>query len=158
LPGAFLRLPDQILRSWYIYFFQLPWLPELFVKQNGPNLLTGMSRRGAFRQADLQRYRAAWLRPNAMRSMINWYRAFRYTLGNADKQPRITVPVQIIWGQKDATLNSRLAELSFAFCENGERHYLPEATHWVQLEEVAAVNELLIRFLGDPKTTAGIKA
>ncbi|GGF14567.1 alpha/beta fold hydrolase [Hymenobacter cavernae] len=147
LPGAFLRIPDQLLRSWYIYFFQLPWLPEQFIQRKGPELLLGMSHRGAFRQADLQRYRAAWMRPRALTGMIDWYRAFRYTLGNQEKEPRITVPVQIIWGKQDVTLNAKLAELSIRFCENGKLHYFPDATHWVQLEKPTEVNELLTSFL-----------
>ncbi|WP_324672052.1 alpha/beta hydrolase [Hymenobacter sp. GOD-10R] len=146
LPSAFLRIPDQVVRSWYMFFFQLPWLPEQFMLNN-LGLLTSTSHRGAFRQADLQRYRAAWMRPNAMRGMINWYRAFRYTLGNKDKEPRVTTPVQLIWGKQDVTLNAKLAELSFKLCENGELHYFPDATHWVQLEKPTEVNELLIKFL-----------
>jgi len=147
MPGAFLRLPDQLLRSWYMFFFQAPWLPEQFMQAKGLDLLLDMSHRGAFRQADLQRYRAAWLRPNAMKSMINWYRAFRYTLGRKEENPRITVPVQVIWGEQDVTLNAKLAELGFRFCENGVLHYLPDATHWAHLEKPAEVNDLLLKFL-----------
>jgi len=147
IPGAFLRLPDQLLRSWYMFFFQLPWLPEQLVQSKGPNLLLGMSHRGAFRQADLQRYRAAWLRPNAMTSMINWYRAPRYTLGHREENAHITIPMQVIWGKQDTALNAKLAELSMECCEKGTLHYLPDATHWVHIEKPAEVNELLVKFL-----------
>jgi len=33
--GVFLRHPDQIIRSWYILFFQMPLLPELWIRYGG---------------------------------------------------------------------------------------------------------------------------
>lgn len=80
--------------------------------------------------------------------MVNWYRALRLSAGA--KWPSIGVPVQIIWGKRDAFLNARLAEISLAQCQNGRLHYFPSATHWVQLEEGEAVNALLLSFMAEP--------
>jgi pimeloyl-ACP methyl ester carboxylesterase len=104
------------------------------------------SRPGTFGPAEVARYKAAWSRPGAITGMLNWYRAL-VQLPAAGRWPRIGGPVQVIWGERDAFLNKKFAQLSLAECEQGTLHYLPQATHWVQLEEAAEVNELLLRFL-----------
>jgi pimeloyl-ACP methyl ester carboxylesterase len=58
------------------------------------------------------------------------------------------VPVRVIWGDRDTFLDRGLAEAGAALCERGEVFYLPRATHWVQHEEAAEVNRLLLEFLG----------
>ncbi|QKG54578.1 alpha/beta hydrolase [Hymenobacter sp. BRD67] len=152
LPRAFWRVPGQLLRSWYIFFFQLPWLPEkLFRRRSwhfGVQSLLRTSRPGTFSVADLERYKQAWAQPQALTSMLNWYRALRYGAGMPRQRPvRVNVPVQLIWGRQDVFLAARLAELSIALCAQGQLHYFPQATHWVQLEEAEAVNSLLTGFL-----------
>ena len=143
------RAPDQFLRSWYMAFFQVPSLPEwLFSRRNwqfGAQMLLRTSRPGTFSPAELARYKTAWSRPGAITSMINWYRAL--TRPPASSWPRIWGPVQVIWGEQDAFLNKKFAQLSLAECEQAQLHRFPQATHWVHLEEAAAVNELLLRFL-----------
>ncbi len=143
------QAPDQLLRSWYIAFFQLPGLPECLMRrrnwQLGAVLLVCSSRPGTFGPAEVARYKAAWSRPGAITSMLNWYRALaRLPVGD---WPRILGPVQVLWGELDAFSNKKFAQLSLAECAQATLHYLPQATHWVQLEEADKINELLLRFL-----------
>ena len=86
--------PRQILRSWYMSFFQLPWLPEaLFSAFNfraGSRSLLRSSRPGTFTAEDLDQYRSAWSQPAALTAMINWYRAlFRTRSKFPDKSVRV---------------------------------------------------------------------
>ena len=142
------RVPGQLARSWYIGFFQLPRLPEQLMRRRnwrfGAQALLGTSRLGTFSAAEVARYKVAWAQPGALTAMLNWYRALRLPSG---PWPRIRGAVQIIWGRRDTFLEALLAEFSLAQCENAQLHYFPEATHWVQLEEAAAVNELILRFI-----------
>jgi pimeloyl-ACP methyl ester carboxylesterase len=150
LRRALLRKPGQLLRSWYVFFFQLPWLPEALARLRrwrfARQALRGTSRRGTFHADDLAMYRAAWSQPDAMRSMINWYRAAARFPSRLGKTGRIAVPVRIIWGEQDAFLKRELAQESLVFCDAAELTYLP-ATHWVQHEMPEEVNELLLKFL-----------
>jgi pimeloyl-ACP methyl ester carboxylesterase len=143
------RVPTQLLHSWYILFFQLPWLPErLFRRRNwqfGAKTLVGTSRPGTFNAADVARYKAVWAQPGAITAMINWYRGLRFS--SRLQWPRIKGPVQVIWGKKDVFLKARMAELSMPQCDNGQLHFFPDATHWVHLEEPEAVNDLLLKFM-----------
>jgi pimeloyl-ACP methyl ester carboxylesterase len=143
------RNVGQMLRSWYIGFFQLPWLPETvsrfgnwttFVKT-----LLGSSRPGTFRRADLQQYKAAWSQPGAVKAMINWYRASLRKPPAQRRSIRVTVPTLLIWGVLDKFLKREMAQLSIDFCDNGRVVFIENATHWVQHEEAKQVNELIIR-------------
>lgn len=143
------RVPTQLLHSWYIAFFQLPWLPEqLFRRRNwrfGRKLLARTAHPGTFSPEEVACYVAAWAQPGAITAMINWYRGLRYA--GRLHWPCIKGPLQVIWGKKDVFLKARLAELSMQQCANGQLHFFPDATHWVHLEEPEAVNELLLKFM-----------
>jgi pimeloyl-ACP methyl ester carboxylesterase len=76
--------------------------------------------------------------------MINWYRALMRTRPPAIKDPVVRVPVNIIWGKKDAFLKHIMAQESARYCPNSLVTYLVNATHWVQHEEPERVNEILL--------------
>ncbi|WP_139924458.1 alpha/beta fold hydrolase [Hymenobacter sp. DG01] len=151
LGRALRRAPRQLLKSWYIFFFQLPWLPEhLFRRRQfrfGRGALRGTSRPGTFTTDDLRQYTEAWARPGAPTGMINWYRAALRAAGGVGPTGRIRIPVRILWGRLDAFLEPVLAELSLGQCDQGELTYFDRATHWLHQEEPAEVNRLLLDFL-----------
>ncbi len=141
--------PRQFRRSWYMFFFQLPWLPEaLFSAFNfraGSHSLLRSSRPGAFSAEDLVQYRAAWSQPGALTAMINWYRAlFRTRIKFQNKTVR--VPTRILWGERDDFLLTEMAHESLRYCASAELFTFASATHWLQHEEPARVSELLIDF------------
>jgi pimeloyl-ACP methyl ester carboxylesterase len=152
-PAVFLHTlrtnPRQMLRSWYIAFFQLPRLPEArFSAHNfamGVRALVNSSRPGTFSAEDLDQYRKAWSNPGTPTAMINWYRAafqHRPAIGN----PQVHVPTRILWGRRDNFLLPEMAQESVPYCDSAELTYFPSATHWLQHEEPAAVNAALIEF------------
>ena len=139
----------QLRRSWYMFFFQLPFLPEtLFAANNfrmGISALSRSSRPGTFSAEDIGQYRNAWSQPGAVTAMLHWYRAaFRFRAHFADRMVR--VPALILWGQRDAFLLAEMAEESLRYCTNGELVRFPEASHWLQHEEPARVSEHLVTF------------
>lgn len=143
-----LRNPGQLLRSWYIGFFQLPWLPEAILSaRNGAALartLRRSSRPGTFTKEVIAHYKIAWSQPGAIRAMVNWYRAALRKPTVPRHSIRVTVPTLLIWGVRDQFLKRDMAQLSLDLCDNGRVVYLEEATHWVQHEEAQRVNELII--------------
>jgi pimeloyl-ACP methyl ester carboxylesterase len=138
----------QLRKSWYILFFQLPWLPEYLMRQNNWQLvvdsLTGSSRPAAFSGKELERYRQAWSQPDAFRAMLNWYRALLREPTRRPAGRRIDVPTLLIWGAKDHFLGRELAQPSIDRCAEGRLVFIEEATHWVQHEEPERVNALIL--------------
>lgn len=143
--------PRQLLKSWYTFYFQLPWLPEaLFRRRNWRALtksLCASSRPGTFTEAELERYWSAWSEPGAITAMIHWYRAAMRNPPTSPAEARVQVPTLLIWGTKDKFLDRGLAESSLEQCNLGTLEFLEEASHWVQHEEPELVNRSLIEFL-----------
>jgi pimeloyl-ACP methyl ester carboxylesterase len=77
--GALRRPGRQMAKSWYMFFFQLPWLPERAVRAGDWwGFRQGFehdARPGAFTRNDIDRYREAWSQPGAATATINYYRA-----------------------------------------------------------------------------------
>ena len=147
-----LRDIDQIRRSWYVFFFQLPWLPEMGMRaQDWRGVVRALRGSGlihTFTNEDIQKYKEAWSQPGGMTSMINWYRALRYQL-NLPKEMRIRVPTLMMWGMKDFALTHRMARPSMDHVEQGNLIFFPYATHWVQRDAAEEVNHYLTDFLLD---------
>ncbi len=146
----------QMRKSWYMFFFQLPWLPESLARLKNWNMLAkslkDSSRRGTFTNNDLDIYRLAWSQPKANTAMLNWYRAAIQKPPTPPENLRITVPTLLIWGAQDKFLGREMAQPSIDLCDDGRLVFFEEATHWVQHEEADRVNELIDTFLrGDSK-------
>lgn len=146
-----LRRPRQLARSWYVLFFQLPWLPERLLRSADWSALRRAfddARPGAFTRQDIARYVEAWSQPGAATGMINYYRAaFRQTRPFRAWAGPVRAPTRVIWGERDRHLGAELAEPDRADVPNLERVVrLPGASHWVQHDEPERVNEYLIAF------------
>jgi epoxide hydrolase 4 len=150
-----LRRPRQLAKAWYMFGFQVPWLPDRLVRLRRWWLLRegfeSDARPGAFTAQDIDRYIEAWSQPGAATAMINYYRAlFRQTPRRAEARiRRVDAPTLVIWGEPDRYIDGELAEPDPADVPNLEGVVrLPDASHWVQHDDPERVNELLIDFFG----------
>ena len=141
---------SQLRKSWYMFAFQLPALPEAISTANNCRVLrrglTNSSRPGTFSATDLERYRAAWQQPDALTAMINWYRA----MGRYRPQPprqQVSVPTLVMWGRQDEFLASTMADESLDYCDDAELVSFPSATHWVLHEEPEETTDALLAHL-----------
>lgn len=135
----------QMLRSWYIGFFQIPALPETLARLGNyaalARTLKTSSRPGTFSADELSRYRAAW--SGSLTTMINWYRAALRYPPNRNLNIRIAVPTLLIWGVQDRFLSRSMAQPSIDRCNAGRVVFFENATHWVQHEEAERVTDLI---------------
>lgn len=100
---------SQMKKSWYLFFFQLPFLPELLFKSNPKGILKKIlrgsaMRRETFSDSDIETYLQAIEQPGAFHAALNYYRARRYSSGKKPVAKKIAVPTLIIWGNKIALL------------------------------------------------------
>ena len=136
--------PQQIVRSWYVWFYQLPKLPEWLLRRNEmANMVESLevtSNSGTFDDETVSRYKAAW-QHTGIKPRINWYRGFRHS----DSLPRsdVSQPTLICWGEDDIALRASMAEQSLDYCENGQLRTFPDASHWVHHERSEVTDELL---------------
>jgi pimeloyl-ACP methyl ester carboxylesterase len=156
-----LRRPRQLARSWYMFAFQLPWLPERAARARRwwgwRRLFEREAMPGVYTAEDVERYIEAWSQPGAATGMLNYYRAaFRQTPRRAEARiRRVDAPTLVIWGERDRHLGAELAEPDRADVPNLERVVrLPEASHWVHRDEATRVSELLVEFFGGSRPIA----
>jgi pimeloyl-ACP methyl ester carboxylesterase len=145
-----IRTPRQFLKSWYMFFFQLPWIPEAAIRaRGGGGLLRDYERDplvpGTLLEPDRARYAAAFAEPGALTAMLNYYRALGRT-GVGVTRRRIEAPVLVIWSDRDRYLVRELAEPDPALVPRARVERI-DASHWVQNERPDRTNELLIDFL-----------
>lgn len=149
----------QMTKSWYILFFQIRSLPEAILTSRNAqplvDMMIGTSNKNSFTAADLAHYRKAWLQPNAVKSMIHWYRATATPGARPEGSARtkrergfLKTPTLMLWGERDVALTKDMAQPSIDLCANGRLIFFPNATHWVQHDEAEAVNRHIIDFLG----------
>jgi pimeloyl-ACP methyl ester carboxylesterase len=130
--------PAQLARSWYMFFFQIPWLPETLLGLNDAWAIANAVRQSAVRREaitddDLAVLRAAASQPGALEAAINYYRAVfrgpemtaswpawlrRFVYGDQQPQaparlriedwPKISAPTLFIWGEQDVALSKEL--------------------------------------------------
>jgi len=140
----------QLRKSWYMFYFQLPFLPEAMLRNNDweymVRMLKGSSKPGTFSQEDIEQYRHAWWRKGAVHSMLNWYRAATRVPPDFSGDLRIRVPTLILWGAQDIALERGMAESSLDLCDQGKLVFFENSSHWVQHDEAEAVNKYLVDF------------
>jgi epoxide hydrolase 4 len=149
---AAFRTARQLRKSWYMFFFQIPGIPERLIARDNfsfakRSLRSGLP--GSFTDEDLERYVEAWSRPGALTGMINYYRAAlrRSPRSAAASLVRIDAPTLVIWGQRDRFIGSELAEPLPRWVPNVRVERIEGATHFVQHDAPERVNELLVEFL-----------
>ena len=147
-----IRRPKQLLKSWYIFAFQLPWLPERVLAasnyQRLARALISDCRPGTFTRTDMKAILASW-RLQGLGGGLNWYRAaMRHPKRLPDPIPLIKTPTILIWGENDRALGKELTYGSDKYVADLSIHYLPDTSHWVQQEATIEVNALLLHHLG----------
>ena len=166
----------QLLRSWYMFFFQLPRIPEWVIGRKDFAALNRtfketVARKDTFSDADIELYKEALRRPGAVTAAVNYYRANVRRIisprpagstvgGNAKSKTdqatpggdgRIRVPTLFIFGEQDfAILPATVRGIGEHVAAPYSEVRIADSGHWVQNEAAAEVNEALIDFLSSP--------
>ncbi|MFX1538715.1 MAG: alpha/beta fold hydrolase [Promethearchaeota archaeon] len=156
---------QQLQKSWYVFFFQIPNIPEEILSQNNYEALQRMvigsvSNKQAFTAEDMQHYVEAWSQPGALKASINYYRANwniaqilsiqkEHQAGFIKRFPKIQCPTLVIWGEKDVALDRSLTYGLNEYIEGEFKLvYHPGYGHWVHVEAPKFVNNTILSFLG----------
>lgn len=145
---ALLGTPEQALRSAYILFFQLPWLPEWCLRRRAiiAWIFRGSSENpAAFTDDDIERYVAATRVPRAARAMVNYYRAARRF--PPDTESKIIAPTLVLWGEEDPALSRRNLDGLSALVPELTIETVPNAGHFVHHEVPERVLARMLEFL-----------
>jgi len=147
----------QFLASWYMFFFQIPRLPEWLLSRGDFSILanslkTGTIEKEIFNAKEIAEYKKAWSEPGALSSGLNYYRAniLKRLFGKTPAGEKIKVPTLFIYGEKDAAiLPETVAGIAEIIDAPFSEIRIPDAAHWVQQEAAEIVNDSLREFLAE---------
>jgi epoxide hydrolase 4 len=155
----------QIRRSWYIFFFQILWLPEWLFRRNNAQAIADAFRNMAvdksrFPDEVLDVYRRQALRPGALTAMLNYYRALMRHLPRSRQrrmlERALDIATLMIWGERDTALGKELTFGTDRLVRDFTLRYVPDVSHWVQQEAPETVNAMIEAWLtGQPVPSAG---
>ena len=147
----------QLLKSWYMFMFRIPKLPEFIFSMKDYSYFNGVFRgrkagvrnRAAFPPEIVEAYKYVFSQPGALTPPINYIRrvfdvdkSFKGTLSK-----KIENETLLIWGDSDAFLESSMADKHTEYVSNLSVEHIPDCSHWVQQDAFEKVNELMVGFL-----------
>ena len=145
----------QLLASWYMFYFQIPFIPEFFGSLADfamlENAITkSTAEPNVFSQTEIAEYKKAWSQPGALTAMINYYRAnmAKRFLGTNEPTAKIVAPTLFIYGEKDRAVMASTASGVEDFVEGPFTEVrIPGKAHWIQQEARHEVTDVLRKFL-----------
>ena len=121
---------DQGLRSWYMAFFQLPFVPETVLLARGGAVLRRALSRGGLPRERVDHYVGRLSEPDCLSAALNWYRAIPWSA----RQPvgRVRVPTLHVWSTGDTFLGRAATEATARFVDAPYRlEVLHDVPHWI---------------------------
>lgn len=159
LGAAFVGNLAQIQRSWYMFFFQ-HGLSNFVVPANDfafIDMLWSQWSPGYDAREDLAHVKQALREPDHLQAALGYYRA---TLGDGKRDPELATlqqrmgaeypsqPLLYLHGEDDGCVGREVAEAARAISPANVRYeFVAQAGHFMQLEQPARVNELIVGFV-----------
>lgn len=145
-PGAFAKSmlsSSQILKSYYMLLFQLPFVPErLLSRKNGFG--EKLLRAAGMTRPMIETFRAEIVADGALRGGLGYYRSMFLSPNEFGR--KISVPTTYIWSDHDTALVRRGAELTPQFMRGPyELEIYEGASHWLPDERPAELAASIVK-------------
>lgn len=142
---------QQTMKSWYTWAFQIPKLPELWLKRNNYKAIEKIFQQQsknaqAYTPEDIECYKKALNRDKTLKSALNYYKANMKKFGKPGSR-LIRNPTLVIWGEEDVALDKALLEnLQHYMAAPLTKKFFTGGSHWIHREKPREVLEEMIRF------------
>ena len=150
----------QFFMSWYMLFFQLPFLPEWVISHNNGAILLKVLLHSGLNNKSTSAYVKRMQDKDSATYALGWYRALPFTLMDHQQIERIMCPTLFVYGSKDKFLSKKAADLTRQWVSGYyQEHCLSGEGHWLPEEQPHALASLVLGFLrlaaSEPKKTTG---
>ena len=143
---------SQLLKSWYVFFFQVPWFPEFLLSSSDYKFFDGLREgniKDAFTAEDVEAYKYVFSQEGAFTGPVNYYRCVFRKKDEEHMQSRmikIEVPTLLIWGDDDPYVEN-IADQHVDVVKDLTVRHVEKVGHWVQNESPETVNRHMREFL-----------
>jgi pimeloyl-ACP methyl ester carboxylesterase len=145
LIGSLLR-SDQLLRSSYFAFFELPAIPERALALAGGRLLKLMLTGSGLPAETAEDYARTMAEEDALGPALNWYRAATA----AQRVGPVASPTLLVWGEGDPALGRSAIQRTARWVEGSYRlEILPGAGHWLVETRPEIITQLILSQVSD---------
>lgn len=142
----------QVFLSWYLFFFQLPYIPELVITKNKGRVLTKSLTDTGLNQHSAHLYTERILDNHNLTYAMNWYRAIPFSIAEIQKIDIITPPTLFVYGENDKYLSAKAAQLTQEYVAGEyELKHLMDQSHWIPEESPELLAETILTFLSQRK-------
>ncbi|XP_059174083.1 epoxide hydrolase 4-like [Physella acuta] len=153
----------QLKMSWYMFFFQLPYLPEVWARVCDLEVIDCMfggkhSRISGFpviyktptpfTEEEIAAYKYTYCQPGSITAPINYYRAsLQLPQEKINYDLDYDMPVLLIWGCQDLALCKEIPEETKKMNPKITVRYIEEGGHFVQMDTPELVNSAIREWL-----------
>jgi len=132
---------DQLLRSWYVAAFQVPWLPErVLASRFGEQAL----RASGMDPETLSRFRDEVVDAGALPGALGWYRALPFSHPRVARR-RVGIPTTFVWSDGDTAISRVAAHGAGDFVDAAYSYVeLVGVSHWVPEQAPAELAAAII--------------
>lgn len=136
----------QFLMSWYVFYFQMPFLPEYTTRLNDLQIFKVMKHKN---DADLEAYKYVFSQEGALTGPINYYRAAAKFLYPDPplKRPTSFAPGLYALGEGDKYISRDSGKMAQKFYDNLEFKIIEGGNHFAQQHVPDATNRLIREFI-----------
>ncbi|XP_055535709.1 epoxide hydrolase 1-like [Wyeomyia smithii] len=138
----------QFKMSWYTFFFQMPNIPEFFIRMNDLQMFDVVFKKHNTPE-EVEAYKYTFGRKGALTEPINYYRA---NIGSPVKSVRPPtdvphVPGLYLIGEKDKFISQKSGPLLEKEFNNLQYKMVPGVDHFLQQDNPTLVNSIMREFL-----------
>lgn len=148
----------QLKKSWYMMFFQLPWIAERAVRNHDFALITKLwetwSPNWTPDSLSLDAIKQVLSNPESLKAALGYYRALKEFPNQKNKLTRetlfkaIDVPTLTIAGANDGCIGLTMFDKMAGFVNSEYQFFVVEnAGHFMQLEQPEIFNQVVLDFL-----------
>lgn len=152
-----MRKWSQMKKSWYVFFFLVPRIPEWFLSRRDYGFVRRSLADDGLSSGDIDDLLEGVRPPGALHAAIDWYRAsFRDGIRGRIPRAKVDVPTLVVWGDREQHLNPALAEPPADWVSSARVVHVPQASHWVHHDAPDDVAALLVEHFTRATATRSI--
>ncbi len=141
---------DQFIKSWYIAFFQAPFIPELLIRSFDFQAFDELKRNGVTDE-DIEAYKYTFSQEGALTAPLNYYRANARFLNPTKplKRPTEFSKGLYMLGEQEKYISMDSGQLQQKYSDNLQFKVIKGASHFCQQDAPEEINRLIREFLNE---------
>lgn len=149
-PAAFIRSmmrSAQLLKSYYMALFQIPFLPEWLLSRRG-GLGDWLLRNSGMTTEMVETYHREIVDDGALRGALAYYRALPVTRPG-EMPGRISVPTTLVWSDGDVAIGRKAIDLTAPMVTaDYQLEVMEGSSHWLPNEQPAQLATIIAKRAG----------